>query len=173
MRKVILFFVALIISSAAMAQQKSCYIYSQKVFKTMPEYNEAVKNLEASTEMAKKKVDSMMEEAKKMFDEFRQFEGDMTNAQRDRYKKMIIEKETAANDYEKRMFGEDGELAKRQKELMEPIERKVLAVVEAFAKKGGYDMVFDYSLVKVTIYQSERLDMTAKIIEELKNYNYK
>lgn len=173
MRKLILFFVALTLSSAAMAQQKNCYIYSQKIFKSMPEYNAAVKSLETMTETARKKSDAMLAEAKQMFEEFQQYERDMSNVQRERYKKMIIEKEQAANDYQESMFSEEGEVAKRQKELMEPIERKVLAVVESFAKRGGYDMVFDLSLVKVTIYQSEKLDMTDKIIEEVKNYNYK
>lgn len=173
MRKLILFFVALIISSAAMAQQKNCYIYSQKIFKSMPEYNEAVKSLDAMTQTARTKADALLAEAKQMFDEFKQYQNDMSNVQRERYKKMIIDKEKEANDYEKRMFGEEGEVAKRQKELMDPIERKVLAVVESFAKRGGYDMIFDLSLVKVTIYQSDKLDVTDKIIEEVKNYNYK
>lgn len=173
MRKLILFFVALTLSTAAMAQQKNCYIYSQKVFQSMSEYNAAVKTLESMTDTARKKADAMLAEAKQMFEEFQQYESDMNNAQRERYKKMIIEKEKAANDYQESMFSEEGEIAKRQKELMEPIERKVLAVVESFAKRGGYDMVFDLSLIKVTIYQSEKLDMTEKIIEEIKNYNYK
>ncbi|MEG0500549.1 MAG: OmpH family outer membrane protein, partial [Rikenellaceae bacterium] len=127
---------------------------------TMPEYTAAVKVLEDMTQTARKKTDAMLAEAKQMFQEFQQYQNEMSNVQRERYKKMIIEKEKAANDYEKSMFGEEGEIAKRQKELMEPIERKVLAVVESFAKRGGYDMIFDLSLVKVTIYQSEKLDMT-------------
>lgn len=173
MKKLILFFVALTISSAAMAQQKNCYIYSQKIFNSMPEYTAAVKALDDMSQEAKKKVDAMITETKQMFKEFQDYQQDMSNVQRERYKKMIIEKEKEANDYEKSMFGEEGEIAKRQKALMEPIERKVLAVVEAFAKRGGYDMIFDLSLVKVTIYQSEKLDMTQRIIEEIKNYNYK
>lgn len=173
MKKLILFFVALIISSAAMSQQKNCFIYSQKVFQSMPEYNEAVKTLDNYSQVARKKADGMLNEAKTMFEEYQQYQKDMTSAQRSRYKQQIMDKEKAANDFEKSVFGEDGDLAKKQKELMEPIERKVLAVVEAFAKKGGYDMVFDLSLVKVTIYQSPKLDMTDRIIEEVKNYNYK
>lgn len=173
MRKLILFFVALTISSAAIAQQKSCYVYSQKIFQSMPEYNEAVKYLETMTQDARKKADEMLSEARAMFNEFQEYQNEMSSVQRERYKKMIIEKEKSANEYEQKMFGEDGEIAKKQKELMEPIERKVLAVIDAFAKRGGYDMIFDLSLVKVTIYQSEKLNMTEKIIEEIKNYNYK
>lgn len=173
MKKLILFFVALTISSAAMAQQKNCYIYSQKIFSSMPEYTAAIKTLDDMTQTAKKKIDVMITETKQMFKEFQDYQQDMSDVQRERYKKMIIEKEKETNDYEKSVFGEEGDIAKRQKVLMEPIERKVLAVVEAFAKRGGYDMIFDLSLVKVTIYQSEKLDMTQKIIEEIKNYNYK
>lgn len=156
-----------------MSQQKNCYIYSQKVFQSMPEYNEAIKTLDTYSQTARKKADDMLNEAKTMFEEYQQYQAEMTSAQRSRYKQQIMEKEKAANDFEKSIFGEEGDLSKKQKELMEPIERKVLAVVEAFAKKGGYNMVFDLSLVKVTIYQSPSLDMTNKIIEEVKNYNFK
>lgn len=173
MKKLILFFVALTLSTAAMAQQKNCYIYSQKVFQSMPEYNEAVKSIDEFAKLARSKADRLLDEAKTMFDEYQQYQRDMTSAQRSRYKQQIIEKEKAANDYEESVFGEDGEISKKQKVLMEPIERKVLTVVNTFAKKGNYDMIFDLSLAKIAIYLSPKLDVTNLIIEELKKYNYK
>ena len=173
MKKLILFFVALTFSVAAMAQQKNCYVYSQKIFQSMPEYNEAIQNIEEFAQLAKSKSERLLKDVKKMFDEYREYERDLTPAQRSKFKQRIIIKEKEANDYEKSIFGEDGELSKRQKALMEPVERKVLTVINAFAKKGNYDMIFDLSLTKVAIYQSPKLDVTDLIIEEIKKYNYK
>lgn len=173
MKKLILFFVAIVISTAAMAQQKSCYMYSQKVFQSMPEYTEAVSNIEATSKALKDKAAEMLNDAKTMFEMYKDMQGSLSTTKREELKKRIITMEKSANDFEKEAFGEDGELAKKQKELMSPIEKKVLAVVEMFAKKNGYDMIFDFSLVKATIYQSPKLDVTNQIIEAVKNYNYK
>ncbi len=152
------------VSSAAFAQQKVCYIFSQKVLEAMPEYKAAVAELEQMTKTARENSDLLFEEAKEMFNEFQQYQDRMSEAQYNRYKQMVIDKEKAANDYEEKMFGENGEIAKRQKELMEPIEAKLMVAVNAYAEKHGYDMIYDMSLIKVTIYQSPKLDVTNEII---------
>ena len=173
MKRLILFIVALTLSTAAIAQQKNCYIYSQKIFKSMPEYDAAIKNIEEFAKLARTKADGLLKDARTMFEEYKEYQKDMTTTQRSKYKQQIVDKEKAANDYENSVFGKDGELEKRQKTLMEPIERKVLTVINAFAEKGKYDMIFDLSISKVTIYQSPKLDVTELIIEEIKKYNYK
>ncbi len=171
MKRLILFIVLFIgFGTVAEAQQKVCYIYSQKVLESMPEYKEAVNTLNNMSKAAREKSDALFEEAKNMFNEFQEYQERMSQSQYNRYKQMVIDKEKEANDYEERMFGEDGEIAKKQKELMEPIEKKLLAVVNAFAERGKYDMIYDLSIVKLTIYQRATLDMTNRIIEEVKNY---
>lgn len=173
MKKLMLILVAVLSVSVAAAQQKNCYIYSQKIFESMTEYKEAINQMEAIATTARKKSDAMLDEVKQMFNEYQNYEARMTTAQREKYKKMIVDAEKAANEYEEKMFGSEGEIAKRQQEFMQPIETKVMAVVDAFAKKNGYDFIFDLSLVRVSIYQNPALDMTNKIIEEVKQYNYK
>lgn len=173
MKKLLLIFVAFLSVTIATAQQKNCYIFSQRVFESMTEYKDAITQMESISTAARKKSDAMLDEVKQMFNEYQNYESRMTTAQREKYKKMIVDAEKQANEYEDRMFGSDGEVAKRQQELMEPIEIKVMTVVEAFAKKYGYDFVFDLSLIRVSIYQNPELDMTDKIIAEVKQYNYK
>lgn len=168
MRKLILCIMALAVTTLASAQQKQCYIYSQKVFESMPQYTTAVETIESLQKTERAKVDKMLAEVKAMYDEYMEYESRMTEAQVSRYRDMIIEKEEEANKYEESVFGDEGTLTKRQEALMKPIEEKVVAAVKAFAERNGYDMVFDFSLVKLTIFQSEKLDMTNKIIEELK-----
>ncbi len=171
MKRILLSLLALVgVTTAVLAQQqKVCYIYSQKVLQSMPEYKAAVNELEQMTESAREKSDALFGEAKQMFDEFQKYQERMSEAQYNRYKEMVIQKEKEANDYEESMFGEKGAIAEKQRELMEPLEKRVMAAVESFATANGYDMVYDLSIVKATIYQSPKLDMTDKIIEKLKN----
>ena len=50
---------------------------------------------------------------------------------------------------------------------MKPIEDRVVSAVNAEASAGGYDMIFDLSVVKFTVYQSPALDLTDKVIARL------
>ncbi len=58
-------------------------------------------------------------------------------------------------------------MAQYQQSLMKPIEDRVVSAVNAEASAGGYDMIFDLSVVKFTVYQSPALDLTDKVIARL------
>lgn len=147
---------------------KVAYIYSEKVFKSMPEYLTAVAEIEQYAEYGQKISDSKLEEVESMFNEFRNVESSLSVTSRESLKNQIIAKEKAANEYEENFFSEGGALEKKQKELMEPIERKVLSAVDAIALENDYDMIFDLSTSTSTIYQKPQLDLTNEIITRIK-----
>ncbi len=60
-------------------------------------------------------------------------------------------------------------IAQRNQELLEPLQSRVVAVVEKLRQAGGYAMVFDVSNQSNTIVTADRsLDMSDKVIAELK-----
>lgn len=172
MKKIILILVAMITVATVSAQsskgQKFAYLYSEKVFKSMPEYDKAVKDLESYSKTAQQQVDAKLAEAKKMYEEFVSIENRLSAENRTTLREAIVSKEREANKYQEDFYSENGNLAKRQKELMAPIEKRVLDAVNAIAVEGGYDMIFDLSTVKTTIYQSASLDLTNAVIERVK-----
>ena len=58
-------------------------------------------------------------------------------------------------------------MSKKQQELMKPIEDKVLAAVNELAAEKGLDLIFDLSIAKITIFQSNSLDLTNEVIKKL------
>lgn len=159
--------ISLFVSLAASGQQKYGYIYSEKVFKALPEYNSAIAKLEAYAQSASTHSEEMEDEVKKLYAQYLSVRSSMSTSQRQAQEKMLIEKEREANEYEEEFFAEDGPMSKYQKQLMDPIEQKVLNVVNRLAVQLGYDMIFDLSTVRSTIYQSERLDLTQMVIDNL------
>ncbi|MDE6482318.1 MAG: OmpH family outer membrane protein [Rikenellaceae bacterium] len=147
--------------------QKYGYVYSEKIFKAIPEYEQALKSVESYAKQGQEHVKSLYEEAQKTYDGLRSVQSRLTQDQFEALAKASVEKEREATKYNEEFFGKDGKLAKYQQSLMKPIEDRVVAAVEAEASESGYDMIFDLSVVKFTVYQSPTLDLTEKVIARL------
>lgn len=167
MKKILLIFVAMVAFSASSFAQKYGYVYSEKIFKAMPQYNEAIKAIENYVEVSKKLSEVKLTEVKNMFQDFAKIEGSLSTTARKERQAEIIAAEREADKFSTDLFSEDGAVAKKQQELMKPIEDKVLAAVNALAAEGKYDMIFDLSASKITIYQSNSLDLTSQVISRL------
>ena len=171
MRKIGLMLILFFTMGTLSAQPKSGYIYSQKVFESIPAYVSAEQQLKTYAETGTQESKDKLQRVKEMYEEFNKYQSQMSSSQRERYKQMIIEEEEKANKYQEEYFGEDGVMSKQQQLLLKPIEEKVQQAVTRVAEREGYGMVFDLSLVKVTVYQSAAVDLTYKVMEELKNSN--
>jgi outer membrane protein len=80
----------------------------------------------------------------------------------------ILQKEEEAQKYQQELFGENGTLMQKRMELIKPIQTKVFAAIEKYAKANGYDLVLDKASNASILYYGEAIDHTEKIIEELK-----
>ena len=78
-----------------------------------------------------------------------------------------MQKEEEAQKYQQEVFGEEGALMKKRLELIKPIQTKVFAAIEKYAKEKGYDLVLDKASNASILYYGEAIDHTAQIIEEL------
>lgn len=159
--------ISLFVSLAASGQQKYGYIYSEKVFKSLPEYNTAIAALEDYAQSASSRSKEMEDEVKQSYVQYLAVRNSMSTTQRKAQEDMLVAKEREANEYEESFFAEGGPMSKKQQQLMDPIEQKVLNAVNKVAQEMGFDMIFDLSTVRSTIYQSERLDLTQIVIDSL------
>ena len=59
-------------------------------------------------------------------------------------------------------------MMKKRIELIQPIQKRVFAAIENYAKSGGYDLVLDSAANASMLYHSDSVNHTQKIIELLK-----
>lgn len=70
---------------------------------------------------------------------------------------------------EQRMQELQEKAVQRERDLLEPIQQRVTAVVEGVRAAGGYAMVFDVGIQNSGVVAADRsLDLTQKVIEQLK-----
>ena len=91
----------------------------------------------------------------------------LTEAQRTQQENAIVEKEKSAAELRRKYFGQEGELAKKQQELMQPILDDIYEVVKAIAQNKGYSMVIDRASASSIIFASPNIDISDDVLAEL------
>lgn len=167
MKNYFLSLIFMCVSSFAMSQSNVAYLYSAEILQDYPKYIEIKSLLDKFAKDSQTKIDMDLNQAKALFEIYSKSAKSMPLSELKELENMIVKIEKKSNDLQKSIFGQGGTFEKKQKELMLPVENSILLVVEKISKTKGYDMVFDLSIVKNTIYQSSRVNITELVKKEL------
>ncbi len=150
------------------AAQSAIVVDSQKVLDSMKEYKTATAQLEELTEAYKAGVEAKFESVENLFNDYAARKSSYTTAQAQAKEKEILAKESEATGYQERHFGAEGTIAKRQLELMKPIEEKVREAIAKYAEANNVELVIDATSNMTVLYTTPGADRTAQIISALK-----
>lgn len=159
---------AVMMTAGICSAQNYMVIDSEKVFKSISEYNNALESLETLAEDYQEKVDAKFAEVENLYNSYMQRRASLSESARQQQEQLILQKEAEATEYQESLFGTDGELMKKRLELIQPIQQRVFSVIESFSKQYGYDLVIDISANPTILYYSTKVDFTDRIIEALK-----
>ena len=151
----------------ATAQQKIGYIYSEHIRAQQPESANAQHRLDRLEEQWRSEIESARAEVDTLQEEFQARELLYTDQERARKREAIQQAKEQVQTLRQRYFGPDGELYTRQKELMRPIQERVLAAVEEVATGEGYDYVFDKSGDYLFMFARDQYDLSDAVLREL------
>jgi len=148
--------------------QKYCVIDSEKVFKSLEEYNNAMTKLDELGKAYQAEVDNKYKSIESLYNSYMQQKEALSASTRASIEQQILQKEEAAQKYQQDMFGDNGELMKKRIELIKPIQTKVFGAIEKYAKDNGYDLVLDKASNASILYLNNAIDHTTQVIEYLK-----
>jgi len=143
MKKILLAFSLLVITSITVKAQRYCVIDSKYILEKVPEYNNAQKQLDAASDAWQKEVDAKMQGIDQMYKSYQAERPMLSEDARKKREDEIVAKEKEAKDLQKKYFGYDGEVFKKRQSLVKPIQDKVFNAVQQYAQSRGYDMVYD------------------------------
>ena len=164
----ILALVAMVLSVAAVSAQNYMVVDSEKVFKSLSAYNNALTQIENLSEQYQAKVDAKFQEVERLYNSYVQQRASLSEATRQQREQQILQKEQEASKYQESLFGTEGELMKKRMELIQPIQQRVFDAIERIATQYGYDLVIDISANPTILYYSSKVDFTQKIINALR-----
>ena len=163
MRGVILA-VALMLGITAASAQNYAVVNSEKIFKSIEAYNEAIAQLDQLAEKYQKDVDAKFEQIETLYNNYMQRRSQLSEASQKANEDNILRLEQEATEYQESLFGTDGELMKKRLELIQPIQKRVFAAIEEYAKAKELDMIIDTAQNATMLYHSAKADHTEAII---------
>lgn len=167
MKKYILICFLLFVGFGASAQ-KFAYVDTEYILKHLPEYKSSLNQLNVLSQQWQQQVDNNFTEIDKMYKAYQADQVLLTEDMRKRRENEIIEKEKQAKEFQRRIFGPEGELFQNRTKLLNPVQAKVAKAVSEVAKVKLLDFIFDKSSeATMMIYASSTYDVSNDVITRL------
>jgi outer membrane protein len=158
---------AALAAGPAMAQQRIGYVDSAYILSRVPEYATAQQTLDRQAQQWQNDLDQRRTEIEEMERDFSARELLYTDAERDRRRREISDRRRESDALRLRYFGPEGELFREQNRLMRPVQERVLEAIEAVARDGNYDYVFDKSGDYLFLFARAQHDLSDRVLDEL------
>lgn len=168
MKKIILTAIFALATLGIASAQKYFVINSEKVFKSLDEYNTAMAKLDELGKAYQTEVDNKYKSIEQLYNNYMLQKNSLSASSRSSIEQQILKKEEEAQKLQQELFGEEGTLMKKRIELIKPIQTKVFAAIEKYAKENGYDLVLDTATNASILYFGSAIDHTEQIIKTLK-----
>jgi outer membrane protein len=170
MKKTVIFIALLFFTFnlAVYAQLKIGYIDSDAIMKQLPDAQDAQKKLDDQILEWRDELKKMKAEWKKKYDDYEKRKLTMSPQRRDETEKELMKLEDAISDYRQKKFGANGELFKKEGELMKPVQNRIFSAIQEIAKEEDLDFVFDRSGDILFLYAKEEYDITNLVLDKLK-----
>lgn len=159
---------ALVLMGAAAMAQNYIVVNSEKIFKSIAAYNTAIEELDKLAKNYQEWVDAKFEEVEQLYNNYQQQRASLSESTRQQWETVILEKEQQATKYQEELFGQEGTLMKQRIEKIKPIQEKVFAAIEAYAKQVGAELVIDSSNNPTLLYNTPSVERTDEVIATLK-----
>ncbi len=170
MKRILLVLSFLMITGSTWAQ-KFAYVDSQFILENIPEYKQAQQQLDDLSYDWQEDIEKSYQEIDQLYRAYQTDKVLLTDKMRQTREDEIIQKEKDAKELQQQRFGTEGDLFKKQEELIRPIQNQIYNAIQEFATEGRYGVIFDKSSDLLMLYADENLDKSEKILDKL-GYDY-
>lgn len=165
---IVAFCLVAIAANAGMAQdQKIGYVNTDDILSQLSEYQGIQKQLESISTEWNAKLEEMQQEIDRLKEDFEAKEILYTDELKKQKQQEIQNKIQARQQYLDQKFGAKGEYFQKQKELLEPIQRKIFEAINAVANEQNFDFVFDRAQNSNMLYSVNEWNLNEEVLQEL------
>jgi len=147
--------------------QRYAVIDTKYILNKMPEYKEADKKLQATTELWQKEIDDQQIQLDKMYKSYEAEQFMLSDELKKKREDELFNKEKELRDLQKKRFGYEGDLFKERQKLVKPIQDKIFTAIQKIATSRGYDFILDKSEGITVIFADPKIDKSDDILKEL------
>ena len=169
--KRILLLLSILIFVGNIKAQKFAYVDSQFILEHIPEYKQAKQELDNISYQWQEEIENAYQDIDKLYRAYQTDKVLLTDKMRQDREDEIIQKEKDVKELQQQRFGTDGDLYKKQQELIRPIQNLIYNAIQEYAEQSRYGVIFDKSGDLLMLYADENLDKSEKILDYL-GYDY-
>lgn len=147
--------------------QKIALIDVNEVLSSLPEYDNAQKELDRVAAEWRQQISQEFDVVKSMYNKFQAEQVLLSNEDKIKREDEIVKKEAEIREKQKIKFGPDGELFKKRQEMVAPIQDKVFAAMESYAAERGIDIIFDKGGATGLLFSNPEYDKTGDLKKKL------
>jgi outer membrane protein len=140
---------------------------TEYILNQMPEYATVQQKLDKLEQKWRQEIQKKQQEVKTLEQEFEARELLYTEEERQQKQQAIKKARREVEQLRQRYFGPDGELYRRQKDLMRPVQERILKATESVATADGYDYVVDKKGDTLFLYARNEHDLSDRVLREL------
>lgn len=153
--------------STGIQAQRFAYIDTEYILKQMPEYNSAQKQLDLLAFEWQKEIEQKKAEIEKLKAEFEAEKIFLIDDVKNQRLADIAKKERELTVYQVQRFGVEGDLFKKRRELIQPIQDRIFDAIQKVAKDNALDFLFDKAGGVTMLYTNPKFDRSEDVLEEL------
>lgn len=147
--------------------QKFGYVDTEFVFSKMPEYQKALGEIDKFADKWSKEILDKNAEIEKLQRAYQAEEILLTDDMKRERQRVVSDKEREVREYNNKIFGHEGLLFEKKKELIKiPMER-VNRALEKIVVQKKLDFIFDKASDFVMLYTNPKHDYTDYLMEEM------
>ncbi len=147
--------------------QRIGYVESQIIYDNLPEYKEALAEIENLTQNWRREIDEKQQELNHLTQEYLAEKVLLTQKMQNERLSLIQQKESELKEFQNKRFGYKGMLFIKEEQVLIPIKEKVAQAVERTGKINRVDFVFDKSSDLILPYAIGARDLTKKVLAQL------
>ena len=155
--------------SMPVISQKYAFIDTKYILSQMPEYTTAQKEIDDMAEKWQKEIEQQYNEIEQKYKVYQAEEILLPEETKKTRQQEIIELEMKAKEMQKKRFGVEGDLFKKRKELIDPIQEKIYKAVKQLAKDNSYSFILDKSKNSNIIYAEPKYDKSDAVLRKINN----
>ena len=129
MKRLFLLMLSFAAGMGVLSAQNYMVVDSEKIFKSIDEYNTAITTLNELAKAYQEQVDAKFNEVETLYNDYMEQQSTLSDYSRSVRENTITQKEQEAMEYQESIFGKDGSLMKKRLELIQPIQKRVFDAI--------------------------------------------
>lgn len=142
------------------------YIDMEYILESVPEYQEASKQLDQKMQRWKGEIDQMANEISQMKASLQNEKVLLTKELIEEKEEDISLKQLDLAEYQQKRFGPQGDFLLQRQQLIQPIQDQVFNEVQKIGKQKKYDLLIDSSEAAL-LYSADRHDISDQILKAI------